>query len=49
MKQAVALALVLLLTGCATGKGQIKTGDPVLAPGGYYILCGGKDKGPECP
>lgn len=49
MRLAVILA-VLMLSACATtGKGQIVTGNPVMAPGGYYALCASKDRGAECP
>lgn len=43
---AIAVA-VALLAGCATGKGQIVTGGPVMAPGGFSTLCA-EAPGPEC-
>jgi hypothetical protein len=43
----LAVILCLLLSACTANRGQVVTGDEVLAPGGFYMLCA-EQPGPEC-
>lgn len=44
----LSLLLCLLLVGCSTPPGRVVTGERVVPPTGFILLCNGPDAGPEC-